>query len=52
VTRRSPSGRITCEKTTSPRSTSTDYTCTFTDVERNMIQAYKTTGTNGHCPTR
>lgn len=52
VTRTSPAGRIVCAKTTYPSTTSTDYTCTFTDVERNMVQAYNTSATNGHCPTR
>ncbi len=52
VTRGSAAGRIVCVKTTYPRTTSTDYTCTFSDVERNMVQAYNTKDTNGHCATR
>ena len=52
VTRTSPAGRLVCAKTTYPGSTSAEYTCSFSDVERNMVQAYNTTGTNGHCPTR
>jgi len=52
VTRTSPAGRLVCAKTTYPGTTSTDYTCSLSDVERNMVQAYNTTGTNGHCPTR
>lgn len=52
VTRTSPNGRIACVKTTYPGATSAEYACTFTDIERNMIQAYDTNGTGGHCPTR
>jgi len=50
VTRTSPAGRVVCDKTTYPDSSSVDYACTLFDVERNMVQSYNTK--DAHCLTQ